>query len=149
MKWHKGTDLPNIETDTQLCVVQYKYPVCEDERFANSIYELYYDVMLFHKKTKSFSKQDDLNGINGLRPDLVVRWAYIEEDDDIIEEEQALESISAAVSHVKNLIQLLLTDCIATPKDYREKIGLDDLFAFDKKIAQRKRSISNFSRTIS
>lgn len=137
MKWHKGTNLPNIETDTQLCVVQYKYPVCEGEVFADNIYELYYDIMLFHKKTKSFSKQDDLNGINGLRPDLIVRWAYVEEDDDIIEEQEALEAISAAVSHVKNLIQLLLTDCIVTPKDYREKIGLDDLFTFDKKIAQR------------
>lgn len=137
MRWHNGADLPNIETDTQLCVVQYKYPVCEGEGFANNIYELYYDVMLFHKKTKSFSKQDDLNGVNGLRPDLIVRWAYIEEDDDIIEEEQALEAISAAVSHVKNLIQLLLTDCIVTPKEYREKIGLDELFAFDKKVASR------------
>lgn len=137
MKWHKGTDLPKIETDTQLCVVQYKYPVYEDEVFVNNIYELYYDIMLFHKKTGSFSKQDDLNGVNGLRPDLIVRWAYVEEDDDIIEETQALEVISAAISHVKNLIQLLLTDCIATPKDYRDKIGLDDLFAFDKKIAKR------------
>jgi len=51
MKWHKGTDLPKIETDTQLCVVQYKYPVYEDEVFVNNIYELYYDIMLFHKKT--------------------------------------------------------------------------------------------------
>jgi hypothetical protein len=133
MKWHNRNDLPVIETDTQLCVVQYKYPVNEDE----NIYETYYEVMLFHKNTNTFSKQDDIKGIHGLRPDLIVRWAYIEEDDDIIEEEQALEAISAAVSHVKNLIQLLLTDCIATPKDYREKIGLDDLFAFDKKIAQR------------
>ena len=133
MKWHKGTDLPHIETDTSLCVVQYKYPVNEDE----GLYELCYDLLLFHNKTKSFSRQDDHNGIHGLKPNLIIRWAYVEEDDDIIEEEQALEAISAAVSHVKNLIQLLLTDCIATPKDYREKIGLDNLFAFDKKIAQR------------
>ena len=137
MKWHNGDDLSNITTDTQLCVVQYKYSIYECERSTNSVYELRYDVMLFHKKTKSFSKQDDLNGIHGLRSDLIVRWAYIDEEDDIIEEEQALEVISAAVSHVKNLIQLLLTDCIVTPKEYREKIGLDDLFAFDKKIAQR------------
>jgi hypothetical protein len=95
------------------------------------MFEKHYELMLFHKDTKSFSKQDDLKGV------LIIKWAYIEEDDDIIEEEQALEAISAAVSHVKSLIQLLLTDCIATPKDYREKIGLDDLFAFDKKIAKR------------
>lgn len=137
MKWHNRNDLPNIETDSQLCVVQYKYPVCECDVPANSIYELYYDVMLFHNNTNTFSKQDDVKGVHGLRPDLVVRWAYIEEDDDIIEEEQALEAISAAVSHVKNLIQLLLTDCITTPKDYREKIGLDDLFNFSDKIAKR------------
>jgi hypothetical protein len=133
MKWHNGTDLPSIEADSVLCVVQYKYPVNEDE----NVYETYYEVMLFHKDSQSFSKPEDTKGVNGLRKDLIIRWAYIEEDDDIIEEEQALEAISAAVSHVKTLIQLLLTDCIVTPKEYREKIGLDDLFAFDKKIAQR------------
>ena len=123
----------SIKTDTMLCVVQYKYPINEDE----SIYETYYEVMLFHKDSQSFSKPEDVKGVNGLQKDLIIRWAYIEEDDDIIEEQQALEAISAAVSHVKNLIQLLLTDCTVTPKDYREKIGLDDLFAFDKKISQR------------
>jgi hypothetical protein len=133
MKWHNGNDLSDIKSETVLCVVQYKYPVNEDE----NIYETYYDVMLFHNNTNTFSKQDDVKGIHGLRPDLIIRWAYIEEDDDIIEEEQALEAISAAVSHVKNLIQLLLTDCITTPKDYREKIGLDDLFSFSDKIAKR------------
>jgi hypothetical protein len=139
MKWHKGTDLPHIETETAFCVVQYKYPVNEDE----GLYELCYDLLLFHKQTKSFSKQDDLSGIHGLRPDLIVRWAYVEEDDDIAEEEQALEAISAAVSHVKNLIQLLLTDCIVTPKEYREKIGLDELFSFDKKISDRIVELDN------
>lgn len=137
MKWHKGTDLPNIETETALCVVQYKYPIPDYRTVDDWTFEKHYDLMLFHKDTQSFSKQYDDKGVNGLRPDLLIKWAYVEEDDDIIEEEQALEAISAAVSHVKNLIQLLLTDCIATPKDYREKIGLDDLFAFDKKIAQR------------
>ena len=139
MKWHKGTDLPSIKTDTVLCVVQYKYPVNEDEK----IYETYYEVMLFHKDSQSFSKPEDTKGINGLRKDLIIRWAYIEEDDDIIEEQEALEAISAAVSHVKNLIQLLLTDCIVTPKEYREKIGLDELFSFDKKISDRIVELDN------
>lgn len=139
MKWHKGTDLPHIETETALCVVQCKYPVNEDE----NLYETYYEVLLFHKETQSFSKPEDVKGVHGLRKDLVIRWAYIEEDDDIIEEEQALEAISAAISHVKNLIQLLLTDCIATPKDYREKIGLDELFSFDKKISDRIVELDN------
>lgn len=143
MKWHKGTDLPNIETDTALCVVQYKYPVPDYRTVDDWLFEKHYGLMLFHKKTGSFSKQDDLNCIDGLRSDLIVRWAYVEEDDDIIEEEQALEAISAAVSHVKNLIQLLLTDCIVTPKDYREKIGLDELFAFDKKISDRIVELDN------
>ena len=74
MKWHKGTDLPSIKTDTVLCVVQYKYPVNEDEK----IYETYYEVMLFHKDSQSFSKPEDTKGINGLRKDLIIRWAYIE-----------------------------------------------------------------------
>ena len=137
MKWHKGTDLPNIETDTQLCVVQYKYPIPDYCTVDDWTFEKHYEIMLFHKDSQSFSKPEDTKGVNGLRKDLIIRWAYIEEDDDIIEEQEALEAISAAVSHVKNLIQLLLTDCIVAPKEYREKIGLDDLFAFDKKIAQR------------
>lgn len=137
MKWHKGTDLPNIETDTQLCVVQYKYTIPDYRSVDDWLFETHYEVMLFHKNTQAFSKPEDTKGVNGLRKDLVIRWAYVEEDDDIIEEEQALEAISAAVSHVKNLIQLLLTDCIVTPKDYREKIGLDDLFSFDQKISDR------------
>lgn len=137
MKWHKGTVLPNIETDTQLCVVQYKYPIPDYRTVDDWTFEKHYEIMLFHKDSQYFSKPEDTKGINSLRKDLIIRWAYIEEDDDIIEEQEALEAISAAVSHVKNLIQLLLTDCIVTPKEYREKIGLDDLFAFDKKIAQR------------
>lgn len=137
MKWHKGTDLPNIETDTALCVVQYKYPIPDYRTVDDWLFEKHYETMLFHRDTKSFSKQEDLDGIYGMDQDCIIKWAYIEEDDDIIEEMQALEAISAAVIHVKNLIQLLLTDCIATPKDYREKIGIDDLFAFDKKISQR------------
>lgn len=139
MKWHKGTDLPSVEADTMLCVVQYKYPVNEDE----NIYETYYEVMLFHKDSQSFSKPEDVKGINGLRKDLIIRWSYIEEDDDIIEEHEALEAISAAVSHIKALIQILLTDCIVTPKEYREKIGLDDLFSFDKKISDRIVELDN------
>ena len=78
MKWYKGTDLPKIETDTALCVVQYKYPVNEYEH----IYETYYEVLLFHKTTQSFSETKDIKGINGLRKDLIIKWAYIEEDDD-------------------------------------------------------------------
>ena len=133
MKWYKGNKLPEIEKETQLCVVQYKYPVNEDE----GIYERYYDLMLFHRSTKSFSKKEDEKGIIGLKQELIIKWAYIEEDDDLIEEEIALEAVSAGIVHVKNLIQLLLTDCIVTPKEYREKIGLDDLFSFEKKIANR------------
>ena len=131
MKWHNGNDLPDIKSDTQLCVVQYKYYITDVD------YEKCYELMLFHKNTNSFSKQYDVKGIMGLRPDHVIRWAYVEEDDDIIEEEQALEVVSAGIAHIKNLIQLLLTDCITTPKEYREKIGLDDLFNFSDKVAKR------------
>ena len=104
MKWHKGTDLPNIETDTALCVVQYKYPIPDYMTVDDWLFETHYKVLLFHKDTQSFSKQDDEKGIYGMDPDCIIKWAYVEEDDDIIEEEQALEAISAAVSHVKNLI---------------------------------------------
>lgn len=137
MKWHNvtafGSDLPNIETETALCVVQYKYPVNEDEH----IYETYYEVMLFHKYSNTFSKQDDLKGIHGLRPDLIVRWAYIEEDDDIYQEQDALTAIYAAITHVRDLFDCLLTDGMCCGKEYRDLVGLNELDTLQEKVSKR------------
>lgn len=133
MKWHKGSDLPNIEADTQLCVVQYKYPVNEDE----NIYETYYEVMLFHKNTQSFSKPEDTKGINGLRKDLVIRWAYVEENDDVYQEQDALTAIYAAITHVRSLFDCLLTDGICCGKEYRDIVGLNELDTLQEKVSKR------------
>lgn len=126
MKWHpcdKGTGLPNIETDTVLCVVQYKYPVNECE----NVYEIYYEVMLFHKNTQSFSKPEDTKGIHGLRKDLVIRWAYIEEDDDVYQEQESLTAIYAAIQHVRSLFDCLLTYGMFCGKEHRDIVGLNEL----------------------
>lgn len=133
MKWHKGTDLPNIETETALCVVQYKYPVNEDE----NIYETYYEVLLFHKDTQSFSKPEDTKGINGLRKDLVIRWAYIEENDDVYQEQDALTAIYAAITHVRDLFDCLLTDGICCGEEYRDLVGLNELDTLQEKVSKR------------
>lgn len=133
MKWHKGNTLPNIETDTQLCVVQYKYPVNEDE----NIYETHYEVMLFHKDTQSFSKPEDTKGINGLRKDLVIRWAYIEENDDVYQEQDALTAIYAAITHVRDLFDCLLTDGICCGEEYRGLVGLNELDTLQEKVSKR------------
>lgn len=131
MKWHKGTDLPNIETDTALCVVQYKYPV------SDGLFEAYYDLMLFHKDTKSFSKQYDVKCVNGLRSDLIVRWAYVEEDDDIYQEQESLIAIYAAIKHVRSLFDCLLTDGMCCGKEYRDIIGLNELDTLQEKVSKR------------
>ena len=133
MKWHKGNTLPNIETDTQLCVVQYKYPVNEDE----NIYETHYEVMLFHKDTQSFSKPEDTKGVNGLRKDLVIRWAYIEENDDVYQEQDALTAIYAAITHVRDLFNCLLTDGICCGEEYRDLVGLNELDTLQEKVSKR------------
>lgn len=133
MKWHKGNTLPNIETDTQLCVVQYKYPVNEDE----NIYETHYEVMLFHKDTQSFSKPEDTKGVNGLRKDLVIRWAYIEENDDVYQEQDALTAIYAAITHVRDLFDCLLTDGICCGEEYRDLVGLNELDTLQEKVSKR------------
>lgn len=133
MKWHNGNSLPNIETDTQLCVVQYKYPVNEDE----NIYETHYGVMLFHKDTQSFSKTEDVKGIHGLRKDLVIRWAYVEENDDVYQEQDALNAIYEAVKHVRSLFDCLLTDGINCEKEYRDLVGLSELDILQEKISKR------------
>ncbi len=133
MKWHKGNTLPNIETDTQLCVVQYKYPVNEDE----NIYETHYEVMLFHKDTQSFSKPEDTKGVNGLRKDLVIHWAYIEENDDVYQEQDALTAIYAAITHVRDLFDCLLTDGMCCGKEYRDLVGLNELDTLQEKVSKR------------
>ena len=133
MKWHKGNTLPNIETDKQLCVVQYKYPVNEDE----NIYETHYEVMLFHKDTQSFSKPEDTKGVNGLRKDLVIRWAYVEENDDVYQEQDALTAIYAAITHVRDLFDCLLTDGICCGKEYSDLVGLNELDVLQEKVSKR------------
>lgn len=133
MKWHNGNSLPNIETDTQLCVVQYKYPVNE----AENIYEKYYEVLLFHKDTQSFSKPEDVKGIHGLRKDLIIRWAYIEENDDVYQEQDALETIYSAIKHVRFLFNYLLTDGICCGEEYRDLVGLNELGTLQEKVSKR------------
>ena len=133
MKWHKGNTLPNIETGTQLCVVQYKYPVNEDE----NIYETHYEVMLFHKDTQSFSKPEDVKGVNGLRKDLIIRWAYVEENDDVYQEQDALAAIYAAITHVRDLFDCLLTDGICCGEEYRNLVGLNELDTLQEKVSKR------------
>lgn len=133
MKWHNGTSLPNIEDETVLCIVQYKYPVNQDE----GLYELCYDIMLFHKATNSFSKQSDVKDIAGLRPDLIVRWAYVEENDDVYQEKDALTAIYAAIKHVRFLFDCLLTDGACCGKEYRNLVGLNELDTLQEKVSKR------------
>jgi hypothetical protein len=137
MKWHKGTDLPNIETDTTLCVVQYKYPIPDYRTVDDWLFETHYEVMLFHKNTQSFSKQEDTKGVNGLRKDLVIRWAYIEENDDVYQEQDALTAIYAAIKHVRSLFDCLLTDGMCCGKEYRDLFGLNELDTLQEKVSKR------------
>ena len=130
MKWHSSSTLP-VTNDSCLCIVQYMHPVSESQ------FEIYYEVVAFHNNTQSFSKLSDSSGVNSLKNEFIVKWAYIEEDDDIIEEQNALLTISAAINHLKNLIELNLTDMIVTPKDYRDEIGLNNLLEFENKIGKR------------
>ena len=67
----------------------------------------------------------------------IVKWAYVEEDDDIAEELDALIAIKSAVSHVGDLVSSQLTDGYCCGEDYRKLIGLDDLYAFRDKITKR------------
>ena len=73
----------------------------------------------------------------------IVKWAYVEEDDDIIEEQTALTAISAALQHVKNLYNILLTDGILCNKKYADEVGLSDLYSLDKKVSNRIVELDN------
>lgn len=143
MKWHKGTDLPNIETDTALCVVQYKYPIPDYRTVDDWLFETHYELLLFHKNTQSFSKQEDTKGINGLRKDLVIRWAYVEEDDDVYQEQELLTAIYAAIKHARSLFDCLLTDGMCCGKEYRDIIGLNELDTLQEKVSKRILHLDN------
>ena len=143
MKWHKGADLPNIETDTALCVVRYKYPTPDYMTIDDWMFETHYEVLLFHKDTQSFSKPEDTIGVCGLRKDLIIRWAYIEEDDDVYQEQDALTAIYAAITHVRDLFDCLLTDGICCGKEYRDIVGLNELDALQEKVSKRISYLDN------
>lgn len=142
MKWHNGNSLPNIETDTALCVVQYKYPIHDiyttvDSSTDSWLFKTHYEVMLFHKNTQSFSRPEDTDCVTCLRQDLVIRWAYIEENDDVYQEQDALNAIYAAVKHVRSLFDCLLTDGMNCGKEYRDLIGLNELDTLQEKVSKR------------
>lgn len=143
MKWHKCDSLPNIETDTALCVVQYKYPIPDYRTVDDWLFETHYEVMLFHKNTQSFSKPEDTKGVNGLRKDLVIRWAYIEEDDDVYQEQDALTAIYAAIKHVRSLFDCLLTDGMCCGKEYCDLVGLNELDTLQEKVSKRISYLDN------
>lgn len=136
MKWHNGNYLPNIEVGTALCVVQYRhsFSICDiDSRLPNT----HYDIFTFHRDTQSFSKPEDIRCENCLRKDLIIRWAYIEENDDVYQEQDALTAIYAAIKHVRSLFDCLLTDGISCGKEYRDLIGLNELDTLQEKVSKR------------
>lgn len=126
MKWFSGNTIPTDLT------TEYVFKI------KDTLSEGRIETKLCVCDNAANSFKENEFGRNPIHKSLIIKWVYIEEDDDILEDETALETISAAVSHVKNLIQLLLTDCIsASSKEYRDKIGIDHLLAFDKKITER------------
>lgn len=137
MRWHNGNSLPNIETDTQLCVVQYRYPAPDYITVDSWLFETRYDVFLFHKDTQSFSKPEDTKCENYLRKDLIIRWAYIEENDDVYQEQDALTAIYEAIKHVRSLFDCLLTDGMCCGKEYRDLVGLNELDTLQEKVSKR------------
>ena len=123
MKWHKSESKPSIDIDTALCIVELK------DEYPN------YEIVRWHKRASCFCKQHNTH--YSIKDENIVRWAYIEENDDIIEELYALLAISSAVSHVQELVDTLLTDGIGCGKEYRDIIGLNDLDSFKGKISKR------------
>ena len=128
MRWHyKGR--PVIECDKVLCLVEVR---------EEHVQQSHYEIMYWHKKNNGyFSKYSDLKGILGLKDDLVIRWGYIEDDDTCTDEMLSLTAIKAAVDHVQELYDILLTDGMCCDKGYPELVGLTDLQVLKKKLTAR------------
>ena len=124
MKWHKGDTTPVIDDGKECyCVVQFN-----SEAELNKEYE----TVLWISNKHSF-----VHSGRNLKQCVIKRWAYVEEDDDIAEELDALIAIKSAVSHVEDLVSTQLTDGYSCGEDYRKLIGLDDLYSFRDKITKR------------
>ena len=78
-----------------------------------------------------------------MRKDLVIRWAYIEEDDDVYQEQDALTAIYAAIKHVRSLFDCLLTDGMCCGKEYRDLVGLNELDTLQEKMSKRISYLDN------
>ena len=135
MKWHKGN--PNTDTENTLCVVNRVFKEEENDTDTQSPYH----IAIWKKSKQQFFFQE--NQALFIEPDEIKRWAYIEEDDDIIEEMDALTAINAAVSHVSDLFSILLTDGICCGKEYRDLVGLDDLDNLKRKLSKRIIELDN------
>ena len=129
MRWHTGK--PSIEGRTTLCLVHRSF---KEEPKDDDIQEQY-TLAVWNKSKQLFFHQENQSLF--IEPDEIKRWAYVEEDDDYLDEELILTAISAAVSHVDDLYQILLTDGINCGEEYRDKIGLNELKILKNKLSKR------------
>ena len=124
MKWHKGNTTPVIDDEKECyCVVQFN-----SEAELNKEYE----TVFWSSDKHSFVH----NGRN-LKQDVIKRWAYIEENDDIYQEQDALIAIYDAIKHVRSLFDCLLTDGMCCGKEYRDLVGLNELDVLQEKVSKR------------
>ena len=72
----------------------------------------------------------------------VIKWAYLEGVEDIVDEGNNLLAISESLSHTQYLIELLLSDKIKS-EEYFNMIGLNDFNNFNNKLSNRIEVISN------
>lgn len=61
----------------------------------------------------------------------------IVDDDSKSVEMSALMAIQDAINHVHTLYTILLTDGMSCGKEYRDKVGLDDLLTIKEKLKKR------------
>ncbi len=124
MKWHKGDTTPVIDDGKECyCVVQFN-----SEAELNKEYE----TVCWISNKHSFV----LNGRN-LIQGVIKRWAYVEEDDDVYQEQDALTAIYEAIKHVRSLFDCLLTDGMNCGKEYRDLVGLNELDVLQEKVSKR------------
>lgn len=121
MRWHHGNTEPSCEKDYTKCLVETKDGGIHLAYWQN--YEKYF--VLDDESVRHIDKND------------IERWGYVYEDDCITDEMLSLTAIKAAVDHVQELFDILLTDGMCCDKGYPELVGLDDLQVLKKKLTAR------------
>ena len=142
MKWYSSDIEPKIKDNKY--IVQYRHLIGINPTTHENEYKVLNAICIWDRHYNQFIKDSTEDSYSIITPILqcqVIKWAYLEGVEDIVNEGNNLLAISESVSHIQYLIELLLSDKIES-EEYFNTIGLNDFNSFKNKLRNRIGAIS-------